>query len=490
MERVPPSQFVLFDAVSAVVVVLDRTGRIAHWNQAAAELTGYTLEEVRGRFFWDVVLRSGDVAPVKDVFFDLTVSTLPNRFENVWVAKSGQEYWLAWSNSVTTDEHGQVEHVISTGVDRTDAQRAEERRRVSEAKLDAIVSIAADAIISIEEDQTIVRFNRGAEEIFGWAAEEVLGKPLTLLLPERFADSHQGHIEAFSREPDPARRMAERVPEILGVRKSGEEFPAEAAISKVYLDGSWLFSVILRDISERKLVETTLRDAVAARDRLLGAVAHDLRNPLNAIRLHATRLSRGTRDRDRGAPHPAVAEIEQEAGRMTRLIDDLLDYARLESGSISLSLEEVQPTDIAAVSVHSMRALAQASNLSISADIPDTLPAIRADSDRLRQVFDNLLSNAVKFSFEGGTITVRAESRGKEVAFSVIDEGPGIPEEHHGRLFEPFWQGEAAGRRGAGLGLTICKQVVEAHGGRIEVDGHSAGSAFTFTLPRVQDGAG
>jgi PAS domain S-box-containing protein len=479
-----PSRFALFDAVSAVVVVLDRDGRIAHWNVAATELTGYAFDEVRGRYLWDSVLRPEDVADVKAVFSDLQETARPRQFENYWVTKGGGWRWLAWSSTVTTDEAGVLEYVIATGVDRTDARIAEEKRRVSEAKLEAIVSIAADAIITVDERQRIVLFNDGAEEIFGWSAGEMLGEPLTRLIPDRLALRHEALVAAFGAEIESARRMGERAPDIVGLRKDGAEFPAEAAISKVIVEGSPLYTVILRDISDRKLVERSLRDAIRARDHLLGTVAHDLRNPLSSIGLQAKLLARGAVSRDSGEPHPAVARIEDEARRMTRLIDDLLDYSRIESGGVSLSRVTLEPRELIAASVMSVRALAQASGLELEVDVPRELPPLSADPDRLRQVFDNLLGNAIKFSFEGGTVRVAAQVHREHVRFSIIDSGPGVPDDQRSRLFEPFWQANQADRRGAGLGLTICKQIVEAHGGRIEIEpADGGGSCFTFTLP-------
>ncbi len=479
------SKFELLDTVSAVVVVLDCNGRIAHWNRAASELTGYTFDEVRDRFLWETVLRPQDVAEVKEVFSALRETSLPSQFENYWVTKSGEWRWLAWSSTLTTDDDGAPEYVIATGVDRTDAQRAEERRRVSEAKLEAIVSIAADAIISVDERQRIVLFNDGAEEIFGWSAEEIVGAPLTLLIPERFANTHEKHLAAFRVEPDSARRMAERAPDIVGIRKDGEEFPAEAAISKVFIEGTYLFTVILRDISDRKLVERSLREAIRARDHLLGTVAHDLRNPLSSIGLQAKLLARSAKSPESGAPHPAVGRIEEEAKRMTRLIDDLLDYSRIEAGGVSLSCEEIQPREVIAGAVASVRALAQASGLDVQVDVPKELPTVRADADRVRQVLDNLLGNAIKFSFEGGAVGVSVRAESHALFISVIDSGPGVPDDQQAQLFEPFWQAQKSDRRGAGLGLTICKQIVEAHGGSIEVSaGPDGGSCFTFSLLR------
>jgi PAS domain S-box-containing protein len=145
------------------------------------------------------------------------------------------------------------------GVDRTDAKQAEEALRISEARFAGIVSIATDAIISVDEQQRIVIYNEGAERIFGWTRDQILGRRLDTLIPERFREIHWKHIHGFAQEAAQARRMGERRPAIFGLRKNGEEFPADAAISKLHVDGVRLYTVVLRDITAQKIVERDQR---------------------------------------------------------------------------------------------------------------------------------------------------------------------------------------------------------------------------------------
>src|SRR5262249_12103800 len=157
-------------------------------------------------------------------------------------------------------------------------------RRLTESLLSEIVAIAADAIICIDAGQRITLFNEGAEQIFGWTSEEVMGKPLEVLLPERFRPTHHGHVEGFGRSGERARRMGERG-KLRGSGKSGEGFPAEAAISQVRMGDSVVYSVVLRDITEQVQLHRRLQRAVRARDETVGVVAHDLRNPVSAVKM-------------------------------------------------------------------------------------------------------------------------------------------------------------------------------------------------------------
>ncbi|MBI4541290.1 MAG: PAS domain S-box protein [Gemmatimonadetes bacterium] len=258
----------VLDTMAALVVVLDRRGRIVRFNPACERATGYLAVEVIGRLLWDFLLVPEEIEPVKEVFGELRAGRFPNAFENYWVAKDGSHRRIAWSNTAIAGEDGSVRYVIGTGIDITEQRDAETRARellaeqianaareaaarASESRISGIVSVAVDAIISVNEAQQITLFNSGAEKIFGYAAEEVLGKPLDILIPDGQRGVHRRHVATFGDLPVVARRMGERR-EIAGLRKSGEAFPAEASISKVEVGGERIFTVVLRDITERK----------------------------------------------------------------------------------------------------------------------------------------------------------------------------------------------------------------------------------------------
>jgi signal transduction histidine kinase len=222
-----------------------------------------------------------------------------------------------------------------------------------------------------------------------------------------------------------------------------------------------------------------------AREQVLAVVAHDLRNPLNTV-LGAASLLEDPRQ-DARENRETLALIHRAVDRMNRLIGDLLDITRLEAGRLVLEQEPVAVRDLLTQTLESWEATAASRGLSLEVGPASEGLAVFADRSRVLQVLDNLVGNAVKFSEAGGRIVVRAtrgEASTTEVRFSVSDTGAGIPPEVLKELFQRFWQANAADRRGIGLGLAICKGIVEAHGGRIWCEsqvGH--GARFTFTLP-------
>jgi len=271
---VTESDFQSFEAVGALVVVLEVDHRIVYWNRACSDLTGYSLEEVRGRRLWDFLLVPEEVEPVKAVFASLRSAEQPGCFAGYWATRTGERRWIAWSSTLTRDPGGQVQYIVQIGIDRTESKRLENALRTSEARLGGVIGLAADAIISIDGDQRIVIYNQGAEKIFGWSAAEVLGKPHDILLPERFRAGHSRHVHGFGSGGVAARQMGERG-EIFGLRKNGEEFPAQAAISRLDVDGGRLFTVILRDVTEQKRREKEQKLLAEVGAVLVATLDHD-----------------------------------------------------------------------------------------------------------------------------------------------------------------------------------------------------------------------
>jgi PAS domain S-box-containing protein len=387
------------------------------------------------------------------------------------------------SVSVLRGTDGAARYYISQVEDITARKRAAEAVRLSEAKFSGIVSIATDAIISVDKDQRITVFNEGAESIFGYPKEEAIGMLLHRLIPERFHAAHGDHFAGFARGDETARTMGERR-EIFGLRKNGEEFPAEASISKVSVGQSPFFSVVLRDVTDRKRAEEALQRALTARDEVLGIVAHDLRNPLSTILMSAALLERPEPEPERRDQKPRLI-ITRSAKRMNALIQDLLDVAVVEAGQLKVEHERIPAADIARDAVEASSAVAASSSVELLLDVAPGVREVWGDRNRLLQVFDNLIGNALKFTKEGGRVTVRAEVRDQEVVFSVADTGAGIAPENLSHVFDRFWQAATRVRGlGAGLGLPITKGIIEAHGGRIWADSVvERGSTFSFSIP-------
>jgi signal transduction histidine kinase len=223
--------------------------------------------------------------------------------------------------------------------------------------------------------------------------------------------------------------------------------------------------------------------AIQSRDKVLGIVAHDLRNPLGNILMQAALLRRPGAEPERRSRMPGHA-IERSATRMNRLIQDLLDVTSIEAGHLSIEQAPVQVGTAISELVEAQQPLASSTSLDLRLDLAPDLGEVVVDRDRFLQVLENLVSNAVKFTRPGGRITVGAAPREGEVLFWVADTGAGIEAADVPHLFDRFWQARKVGRQGAGLGLPIVKAIVEAHSGRIWVESQvGVGSTFFFALP-------
>ena len=364
--------------------------------------------------------------------------------------------------------------------------------QLSHEVLASVVGLAADAIICADQEQRITLFNDGAVRIFGYTTEEAIGQPLSLLLPQRYRMRHGTHLRTFAKEGASSRQMSDRA-EVFGLRKNGEEFPAEAAISHVDSPEGLVFSVVLRDVSEQRraagLVRTLLGEAegaVRARDDLLGLVSHDLRNPVNAVKMLAGAILRMQHS---GEVMPqAVAEhagvMLMASMQMDKLIQDLLDVTQLESGRMRLVAQPTNAEAAIRTAVSTLAPLAAGNAVQLTVDVEPGLPEFEADPDRLVQLLSNLIGNAVKFSPPGAAVGIRAHRVGGDLRVTVSDHGIGISAEDLPRVFDRYWQSRRTNRSGAGLGLAIARGIVRAHGGEIRIESKvGRGTTVHVSLP-------
>jgi signal transduction histidine kinase len=227
------------------------------------------------------------------------------------------------------------------------------------------------------------------------------------------------------------------------------------------------------------------QDATRARDDLVAIVSHDLRNPVHTISMAASFLLEIAPANDRRVQARRQLEvIQRSATRANRLIQDLLDVAKIQAGGLAVDPVAVEVKNLVNEVMESATTLASAAQIKVTSDFNEPLPSVASDRERVLQVFTNLIGNAIKFTPKGGQITIRATHESGEVRFTVADTGPGIPREHLDHVFDRYWQAKSTAKLGTGLGLSIAKGIVEAHGGRIWAESPPGrGAEFNFTLP-------
>ena len=386
-----------------------------------------------------------------------------------------------------------------------ESTRALAAAELSEQRFARIISIAAEAIISIDDVQRVVLFNAGAEHIFGYSKDEIIGQSLDLLLPEHARGVHPSHVRGFGDSSDVARRMGQRHA-ISGRRKSGEEFPAEASISKLDVGGARIYTVVLRDITEQrnaKLAQQRLLDAVTeateARGRLIRGVTHDVKNPLGAADGYAQLLELELEGTLAPEALKLVAGVRRGIRGALAMVTDLLDLSRAESGGLSVHRQPVELWQVVIDALEDEHGAAESAGHTLCTarvehDRPDRAPVlVHTDAHRVREVLANLLSNAVKYTPAPGRITAWAEMvppgstprRGAWAAIHVRDSGPGVPIAERERIFGEFHRLHTAEQAtGHGLGLAISRRIAQLLGGDLTVDGPTdEGAVFTLWLP-------
>jgi PAS domain S-box-containing protein len=358
-------------------------------------------------------------------------------------------------------------------------RKAEVELTGSVLRLEGIVQSAMDAIITVDDEQKIVLFNQAAEKMFRRAAGEAIGQSLDQFIPQRFRLAHSGHIKEFARSGTTSRRMG-ALGTITGLRADGEEFPAEAAISQVGIDGQHYFTVILRDISERQRVEQQLRqtERLAEVGTLAAGMAHEIGTPMNVILGRAEQLIRRTQEETtKKSLEVIVAQVE----RITKIMNQLLTFARRKpSERQRVNLGQTLDDCLEVLQERIRR-----TGVRVETRYETLLHPVHvhADPDQMSQVFLNLFINAIHAMPDGGSLRVSLEPLNGHVRAVVADTGHGIPREDLPRIFNPFFTTKEEGK-GTGLGLTVVHNIVQEHGGSIAVDSEpSKGTTFTITLP-------
>lgn len=352
--------------------------------------------------------------------------------------------------------------------------------------LAAIIVNSDDAIVSKDLTGHILSWNKGAEKMFGYSAAEMIGQRIDILIPAERKDEEPGILARIGR--------GERVEhyETVRVRKNGERIDVTISVSPVKDENGVITGAakIAREITARKRAERALREADMRKNEFLATLAHELRNPLAPL-LSGVEILRDLQDMPESG-RVTVDIMDRQLKHMVRLIDDLLDISRISRGRIELHLEEVDLRSVVQQAVETTRPIMEQQRHSFHWTVPSSPVMIYADPTRLAQVLSNLLNNAAKYTPPNGKIELQVYEGAEDVKVEVIDNGIGIPPDELSNVFEMFTQldrPDQSLRSGLGIGLSLSKQFILRHGGKIiaRSEGMGKGSSFTVELPTLKN---
>ncbi len=475
------------------IFMLDPNGLIMSWNAGAERIKGYTHDEIVGRHFSIFYPEEDKAAGKPDRELEIAVATGKYEAEGWRIRKDGSRFRASVVITALFSREGVLTGFGKVTRDLTERNGAEEDLRRSEEIHRLLVDRVKDyAIFMLDTTGHVMTWNAGAERIKGYTHDEIVGRHFSTFYPEE---------DRISRRPDRELEVAvaegKYEEEGWRVRKDGSFFWASVVITALRDESGRLhgFGKVTRDLTERRKFEQSLRDqnaalekALLAKDRFLASMSHELRTPLNAIIGYTgTMLMR--------LPGPLNAEQEKQlrtvqgsARHLLSLINDLLDLAKINAGSVEVRREPVEVRQVVEDVVTTLRPFAQQKGIELSAALPPEELVVATDRRALSQILLNLGNNACKFT-ERGSVRIEAERggrAGRAIAFHVRDTGMGIRPEDQGRLFQPFVQlgrEEGGDRNGSGLGLHVSQRLADLLGGRIVVESeYGRGSRFTLTL--------
>ena len=480
------------DAMPQIIWSALPDGRADYFNQRWFEYTGLTLAQSRD-MGWQSMIHPDDLQNSINCWDEAVRTGKPFQAEfRLNRAPHGAWRWHLSRALPVRGQDGRLVRWVGTSTDIQDQKLAEEKLRQSEARTRSILDTTYDAFILTDADGRIIDWNRQAEIMFGHARGEAKGKSIAeTIIPGRYQEAHSEELKrvlATREGPMHGKRI-----ELAALRRNGDEFPVEIRLSVLQAEEGLLVCSAIRDVTERKKSEAELMRTTAELirsnadlERYAYLASHDLQEPLRAVASFTQLLALEYADKLDTEAREYIGYVVEGAKRMQVLINQLLDYSRLGTGRKPFALvdcRKIYETAMANLKV----AIDESGAILTSAD----LPQVMGDSVQLTQVFQNLLANAIKFRRgHGPQVYVGAEQKDKEWLFAVRDNGIGIDSRNLDRLFVIFQRLHHRDEyAGTGIGLAVCKKIVDLHGGRIWVESKPGeGSTFYFTIPTVGEG--
>lgn len=478
---------VILSSIGDAVMATDDQAQVTFLNPVAEHLTGWTHEEAIGRPVSDIFHiinkenRQIATIPILKTLANGTKQGLANH--TILIARDGSEHDIADSCAPINDRDDEVVGAVLVFRDVTKEYAGQQSLSDKTKMIQTILNTMVDGVISFDAQSYVIKTaNPAAERIFGYHQGELIGLSFNVLIPE--FDQNQDYYSLDCSNAEASAAGLSR--EVVGMCKQGNPFATEIAVSQMSLNNQCYFTCILRDITERKSFEKALNDknielenaiAVAekanlAKSNFLSSMSHELRTPLNAI-LGFAQLLEASAPQLEPTQKRRMDQILKAGWYLLDLINEILDLALIESGKLALSIEPMSLTEVLRECQAMIEPQAQKYGIHLTFPVIDAQCLVEADRTRVKQVIINLLSNAIKYNRKDGTVVVTCtRSDADRIRIGVENSGEGLSADQLAQLFQPFNRlgQEAKSEEGTGIGLVVCKQLMELMGGVIGVE--------------------
>jgi two-component system sensor kinase FixL len=487
--RMPPASAhawlsAIAESTDDAIVGKDLNGIVISWNKAAAAMFGFAPDEILGQSITAIIPRQR-LAEEVQILDRVRSGERMVHFETERQRKDGSIIPVTLTISPIRDDTGTIIGVSKIARDLSEAHRSHQELRQREALLSSILDTVPDALIVINDQGRVQTFSAAAERLFGYKATEVLDRNVSLLMPSPYREEHDSYLTRYLTTGE--RRIIGIGRVVVGLRKDGTTFPMELAVGAVNLPGERLFTGFIRDLTERQDREHRLQELQAelihvSRLNDLGlmvsALAHEVNQPLAAMANYINGARRLFAAGNQPAGQQAIERVAEQADRARQIIRRLRDLVRKSESekqreSVLVTIEEA--TALALVGV--------GQGLKLDIRVAEDASQAMIDKVQIQQVLINLMRNAVEAmaTVSKRELTVSATRLGDMVEIRVTDSGPGLPEPVRAKLFQPFVTTKPDGM---GVGLSVCRAIVEAHGGELHGgDAVGGGTVFRFTVP-------